>query len=328
MAPSPAAGRPHVVIVGAGFAGLWAARALRNAHADITVVDRQNHHLFQPLLYQVATAALSPAHVAAPIRKVLSRQRNCRVVMAQVESIDAPARRVHLAHAAPLAFDYLIVATGVTHSYFGHDAWARHAPGLKDIDDALEIRRRFLLAFERAEVEPDADRRRAELTFVIVGAGPTGVELAGAIAEISRTSIPRDFRRIDTRSTRVILVEAEDRVLSSFPDTLARRAQRDLEHLGVQVWTGRRVTAIDERGVAIGPERLESRNVFWAAGIRASSLASSLGESAGAQTDRAGRVLVDKDLSVPGHPRVFVAGDLASLPDPATGQPVPGVAPA
>lgn len=317
---------PTIVILGGGFAGLWAARSLRRTPADVVLIDRQNHHLFQPLLYQVATAALSPAHIAAPIRKVLSRQRNARVVMGEVSAVDAAAGTVTVGSMTPMRFDYLIVATGVTHSYFGHDGWATHAPGLKSIDDALEIRRRFLLAFEGAEVQPDADTRRAELTFVVVGGGPTGVELAGAMAEIARTSIPRDFRSIDTRTARVILIEAQGRVLSSFPEDLSRRAQRDLENLGVQVWLNTRVTSIDERGVTIGAERLEARNVFWAAGVRASPLGGMLAASSGAPTDSAGRVRVEKDLSIAGYPRVFVAGDLAALQDPATGEPVPGVA--
>lgn len=322
----PPSQHPTVVVIGGGFAGLWAARALRRSAASVVLIDRQNHHLFQPLLYQVATAALSPAHIAAPIRKVLSRQKNARVMLGEVTAIDAGARTVTVAGHPPLLYDHLIVATGVTHSYFGHDAWARAAPGLKSIDDALEIRRRFLLAFEHAELQADADKRRAELTFVVVGGGPTGVELAGAMAEISRTSIPRDFRSIDTRTARVILVEAQGRLLSTFPEDLSQRAQRDLENLGVQVWLNTRVTNLDERGVSIGAERLEASNVFWAAGVKASGLGASVATSAGAEIDRAGRVKVNKDLSVGTHPEIFVVGDLAALTEPATGEPVPGVA--
>lgn len=314
------------MILGGGFAGLWAARGLRRAAVDVVVIDRQNHHLFQPLLYQVATAALSPAHIAAPIRKVLSRQKNARVMLGEVVGIDAGARTVSIAGQQPVAYDYLIVATGVTHSYFGNEAWARHAPGLKSVDDALEIRRRFLLAFERAELQGDPEKRRAELTFVVVGGGPTGVELAGAMAEISRMSIPRDFRSIDTRTARVILVEAQARLLMAYPEDLSQRAQRDLERLGVQVWLNTRVTGVDERGVSTGAERLEAQNVFWAAGMKASPLGAMVAESTGAAMDRAGRVMVREDLSVAGYPSVFVAGDLASLMDAKTGEPVPGVA--
>lgn len=314
---------PRVVIIGGGFAGLYAARALAHAPARVTVVDRHNHHLFQPLLYQVATASLNPADIAAPIRQILRAQRNTDVVLAEVTGIDTAARRVRLLD-AELQYDYLIVASGATHSYFGNDAWEAHAPGLKTAADALEIREKFLLSFEAAEREPDAARRRAILTFVVIGGGPTGVELAGAMAEIARRAIPREFRRIDTTSARIILVEAADRLLTAFPPHLSRRAKADLEHLGVEVWVNTRVTGIDGLGVTLGADRLATHNVFWAAGVKASPLGAMLGTP----TDRAGRVHVTPDLAIPGHPEVFVAGDLAAITDTRTGQPVPGVAPA
>lgn len=315
--------RPHVVIIGGGFAGLYAARELRRSTVRVTLIDRSNHHLFQPLLYQVATASLSPADIAAPIRHILSGQRNAEVLLAEAIGIDAPGRRVILSD-GEVRFDYLILATGATHSYFGRDEWASFAPGLKSIDDALEIRRRFLTAFERAERETDPVQRRAALTFVVIGAGPTGVELAGAMAEIARRAIPRDFRRIDTTTARVILLEGRERVLPGFDAGLSRRARADLERLGVEVWLNTRVTGLAPGVVEIGPERIAARNIIWAAGVMASPLARSLG----APLDAAGRVLVNPDLSVPGHPSVFVAGDLAAIIDPRTNEPVPGIAPA
>ncbi|CAG1006220.1 NADH dehydrogenase [Phycisphaerales bacterium] len=318
--------QPQVVIVGGGFGGLNAARALAHAPLQITLVDRRNHHVFQPLLYQVATAALSPAQIAAPIRKILRHQKNVEVVLAEATGVDL-ARRVLIVDALPyreIRYDYLILAAGATHSYFGRDDWATNAPGLKSIEDALEIRRRFLLAYEAAEREPDPQRRRALLTFVVVGAGPTGVELAGAISEISRTVIRRDFRRIDTSETRVILVEALDRVLpGGFPPEISARALRDLTELGVEVLLGSRVTSIDPKGVNVGDRRIDSHNVFWAAGVRASPLGAMLG----APVDAAGRVIVEPDLSIPGHPDVFVIGDLARVIDPATKCQVPGMCP-
>ncbi|MCW5764852.1 MAG: NAD(P)/FAD-dependent oxidoreductase [Phycisphaeraceae bacterium] len=320
--------RPRVVIVGGGFGGLHAARALRRAACDVVVVDRRNHHLFQPLLYQVATASLSPAQIAAPIRKVLSRQRNVEVLLAEAESVDAERRVLHLRDGR-VPYDYLVLAPGVTHSYFGRDDWAARAPGLKTIEDATEIRRRFLLAFEAAEREADEPARRAVLTFVVVGAGPTGVEMAGAVAEIARRGLVRDFRRIDTSSARVVLVEHGDRVLGSFPPDLSARARRDLERLGVTVITGAKVTAIDASGVEYTPAgappvRLEAGNILWAAGVRGLPLCASLG----APLDRAGRVLVNPDLSVPGRPEVFVIGDAASISDARSARQVPGVCPA
>ena len=311
-----------MVILGGGFGGLAAARALGRASVRITLLDRRNHHVFQPLLYQVATAGLSPAEIASPIRRILRRQRNTQVLLAEAAGVDLPARRVVLADGSRLAYDTLIVATGVTHSYFGRDEWAVHAPGLKTLDDALDIRRRVLLAYEQAEREEDADRRRQWMTFVVVGGGPTGVEMAGALAEIARHSLAGDFRRIDPRSARVILVEAGPRVLPSYPSTLSVKAALQLERLGVQVWTGAPVTALDEAGVQLGPDRLASRTVIWAAGVQAPSL----GRTLGAPLDRAGRVRVEPDLTLPGHPEVYVIGDLAVLE--ADGRPVPGVAPA
>jgi len=314
---------PHVVIVGGGFAGLYAARALRRAPVRVTLVDRTNHHLFQPLLYQVATAALSPAEIAAPIRHVLARQRNTEVILAEVTAIKLARRMVQLRD-GELSYDYLIVAAGAENWYFGKDDWSRFAPGLKTIPDALEIRERFLLAFERAERETDPQRRREELTFVVIGGGPTGVELAGAMAEIARRAIPRDFRRIDTTTARIILIEAADRILPAFPPELSRKAREDLEHLGVDVWLNTRVTGIDGSGVTLGGDRIATRNVFWGAGVRASPLAASLG----VELTRDGRVPVQPDLSVTGHPEVFVVGDMARIADKKTGKDVPGVAPA
>jgi len=311
----------EVVILGGGFGGLATARTLRAAPVRVTLIDRQNHHLFQPLLYQVATAGLSPAEIASPIRRILSRQRNALVVLAEAVAIDTARRRVVLRD-GEIAYDGLIIATGVTHSYFGRREWAAHAPGLKTLEDALDVRRRMLLAFEEAEREADAERRRQWLTFVVVGGGPTGVEMAGALAEVSRHSLARDFRRIDPRSARVILVEAGPRVLPSYPEPLSDKAARQLETLGVQVWTDGAVTAVDPEGVQIGGDRLAARTVIWAAGVEASPLARSLG----APLDGAGRVRVEADLSVPGHPEVFVIGDLARIEQ--DGAPVPGVAPA
>jgi NADH dehydrogenase len=313
--------RSRVVIIGGGFGGLYAARALRRAPVDVTLVDRRNHHLFQPLLYQVASAALNPSDIAYPIRAALRRQRNARVLLAEAESIDVD-RRIGTLDDGELEYDYLIVATGATHAYFGHDEWAEHAPGLKSIEDALEIRRRVLLAYEAAERETDTALRREWLTFVVVGAGPTGVELAGALAEIARHSLAKDFRSIDPADACVILLEGGDRVLPPYVPKLSAKAQRQLEKLGVEVRTKSLVTGIDDRGVDIGGDRIGARTVLWAAGVAASPLARSLG----APLDRAGRVEVEADLSVPGHPEVFVIGDLAAAGAPDAR--VPGVAPA
>ncbi|HSJ09984.1 MAG TPA: NAD(P)/FAD-dependent oxidoreductase [Longimicrobiales bacterium] len=314
-------GEPHVVIVGGGFGGLNAARTLKKAPVRVTVMDRRNFHLFQPLLYQVATASLSPADIASPIRTVLRRQRNAQVWMADVSDVDVAAREIQLKDGTKTHYDYLVLATGATHSYFGHDEWAAHAPGLKTVDDATEMRRRFLLAFESAEREADVEARRRLLTFVIVGAGPTGVELAGAMAEIARQVMPQDFRAIDTTTTRILLMEGLDRVLPTYPPDLSEKARRQLERLGVEVRTGTLVTDIGDGYVCVGDERIGVENVFWAAGVSASKL----GRRLGVETDRAGRVAVEPDCSVPGHPEVFVIGDLASMRNP-DGTPVPGVA--
>ncbi|RPI63384.1 MAG: NAD(P)/FAD-dependent oxidoreductase [Lysobacterales bacterium] len=312
--------RARIVIVGAGFGGLFAAQALARAAADVTIVDRHNYHLFQPLLYQVATAGLPPSDVAWPIRAVLRRQRNATVLLGEVTGIDS-ARRVVEVGRRSLPFDYLVVATGSTHSYFGHDDWRPHAPGLKSIDDATTIRRRILRAFEAAEMETDVARRDRLLRFIIVGAGPTGVELAGTIAELARFTLAADFRHIDPRSAKIVLVEAGPRVLSAFKEPQSNYALRSLAKLGVEVRLSSAVTACDETGVSIGAERLESATVIWAAGVAASAA----GRWLGAPTDRAGRVLVQPDLST--GENVFVIGDAASL-TLRDGRRVPGVAPA
>jgi len=314
---------PHLVIIGGGFAGLTAARALARAPLRITLIDRRNHHLFQPLLYQVATAGLSSPDIAAPLRHILRHQANVSVRLGEVAAIDKTQHHVHLSDGSTLAYDRLLVAVGATHAYFGNDAWAAHAPGLKTLDDALLLRRKLLLAFERAELEPDPARRAAWLSFVVVGAGPTGVELAGALAEIARHTLKNQFRQIDPASARVSLIEAGPQVLSSFPARLSDKARQQLERLGVQVLTGVAVSAIDGQGVQLGNQHLAARTVIWAAGVAASPL----GRSLDTPLDRAGRVMVAPDLSVPGHPEIFVAGDLAAVPQ-ADGRPVPGVAPA
>jgi NADH dehydrogenase len=314
--------RPHVVIVGAGFGGLSAATALARAPVDVTVIDRQNHHCFQPLLYQVATAALSPAEIAWPIRAILRHQRNATVLMAEVTGIDTANRQVQTTSAA-IPYDQLVVATGATHSYFGHDDWAQFAPGLKRIEDATRIRRSILLAFERAELTNDEAERSRLLTFVIIGAGATGVEMAGAIAEIARYTIAMDFRRIDPRTAQIILIEAGPRVLPALSDDLSKYASESLIKMGVDVRTDTRVTGCDERGVDLANGRIDAGTIIWAAGVVASPAARWLN----AEHDRAGRVLVKNDLSVPGHPNVFVIGDSATVND-ESGKPVPGVAPA
>ncbi|HXH07118.1 MAG TPA: NAD(P)/FAD-dependent oxidoreductase [Vicinamibacterales bacterium] len=312
--------RPQVVIVGGGFGGLTAARALRDAPVDVIVVDRRNYHLFQPLLYQVATAGLSPGDIASPIRWILRRQANARVRLAEVTAIDADRREVVL-QGGRLAYDYLIVATGAAYSYFGHDDWQERAPGLKTLEDALDIRRRVLFAFERAEHEADPAVVRRLLTFAIVGGGPTGVELAGALAELARHTLRTDFRRIDPRAARIVLLEAGPDVLPAFPPRLRQSARRALERLGVEVRTGAAVKAVTGEGVVVDGERLDAATVLWAAGVAASPL----GRSLGAPLDRAGRVLVRPDLTVPGRPEIFVIGDLAAFVQ--DGRPLPGVAP-
>jgi NADH dehydrogenase len=314
--------RPHIVVVGAGFGGLFAAQALARTPAEVTIVDRHNYHLFQPLLYQVATAGLPPSDVAWPIRSILRRQRNATVLLGEVTGVDR-ARRAVLIGDRELPFDYLVVATGSTHSYFGHDDWRPFAPGLKSIDDATAIRRRVLHAFEAAEMERDAAKRAELLRFVIVGAGPTGVELAGTIAELARFTLAADFRRIDPRSARVVLVEAGPRVLAAFAEPQSTYARRALEKLGVEVRVGAAVTGCDSGGVWLGTERMAAATVIWAAGVAASPAGAWLA----APVDRAGRVLVAPDLSIPGDPAVFVIGDAASVAA-ADGGRVPGVAPA
>jgi NADH dehydrogenase len=312
--------QPHVVIIGGGFGGLYAARAMRRAPVRVTLLDRRNHHVFQPLLYQVAMAALSPGDIASAIRWILRRQQNVEVLLAEVRAID-PAKRVLQLADGEMSYDYLIVAAGATHAYFGHDEWQAFAPALKTLEDALHIRRNVLLAFERAEREEDPDERRRLLTFVVIGGGPTGVEMAGAIAEIAGQSLGRDFRHIDPRSARVILLEAGPTVLSAFPESLRNYARADLERLGVKVRTGSPVTNVAKGRVEVGKEIIEAETVIWAAGVAASPLGATLG----VPLDRAGRVLVEPDLTIPGYRNVFVIGDLASLKD-ETGQQLPGVA--
>jgi NADH dehydrogenase len=318
---------PRVVIVGGGFGGLAAARALARlgTRVEVLLIDKHNHHLFQPLLYQVATAALSPGNIAAPIRKILSRQRNCQVIMGEATDVDLAASTMTVS-GQKLAFDYLVLAAGARTNYFGRDHWARYAPGLKNIEEAIDVRCRFLLAFEQAELEADPEARRAALTFAIVGAGPTGVEMAGAMAEISRHTLRRDFRRIDTHTVRVILIDATDRVLAGFDPALSARAQRDLESMGVEIRLRTLVVDVDERGLTVEHadkrERIDANNVIWAAGVKAVALGARLGT----ENDRQGRVIVGPDLSVPGRPKIFVVGDLALAIDARSGKPVPGVA--
>lgn len=307
--------------MGGGFGGLEAARALAGAPVDVTVVDRRNHHLFQPLLYQVATASLDPSEIAGPLRRILRDQRNATVLLANAAGVDPERRRVILTD-GELAYDYLVLAAGATHSYFGHDEWAAYAPGLKSLEDALEIRRRMLIAFEAAEREPPGAERERWLSFVIVGGGPTGVELAGALAEIARRTLPQDFRHVDPGSARVFLIEGASRILPTLGEKLSSKATAQLSKLGVRVRTDAEVTGIDDQGVRVGSELIGARSVFWAAGVTASPVARSLG----APLDRAGRVLVAPDLSVPGREEILVIGDLASIQQ--NKKPVPGVAPA
>ena len=311
---------PHVVIIGGGFGGLSAAKALRKAPVRITVIDRHNHHLFQPLLYQVATATLSPGDIASPIRWILRKQRNTRVLLGDVRAIDLNARRITLEDGAVIGYDYLIVATGTSHTYFGHDEWARYAPGLKTLEDALAMRRRILVAFELAEREADPARQQRLLTFVLVGGGPTGVELAGTLAEIAHQT--RDeFRNIDTRATRIVVVEAGPTILATFAPTLRDAARRSLERLRVEIRENTRVTGVDDNGVLFGSERLDAGTVLWTAGVAASPVT----ETLDVPRDRAGRVIVERDLSIPGHPQAFVIGDAAAFLD-AEGHQLPGVA--
>ena len=333
---------PRILIIGGGFGGLEAAKVLAGQAVDVTLVDKTNHHLFQPLLYQVATAGLSAPAIAAPIRNILRKQANLTTLLGDVTHIDTSLRQVQLRDGSTLGYDHLIVAAGATHSYFGHDDWAPHAPGLKTLEDAFEIRRRVLLAFESAEKENDPARRAAWLTFVVIGAGPTGVEMAGTLAEIARHTLPGEFRRIDPSSAQILLVEAGPRVLQAMPPTLSERARQQLEKLGVQVRLGASVTAIDADGLMLkkassaegadaSSSRINSKCVIWAAGVAASPLGRLLATAAGAETDRAGRVKVLPDLALPGHPAISVVGDLASAQSHTQGKEptaVPGVSPA
>ncbi|MQA90731.1 MAG: NAD(P)/FAD-dependent oxidoreductase [Gemmatimonas sp.] len=313
---------PRVVIVGGGFGGLNAAKALRGVRAQIVIIDKQNYHLFQPLLYQAATAALSPGEIASPIRSILRRQRNVEVALGRVDRVRKSEQEVELADGARIGYDYLVLASGAVDQYFGHDEWTDLAPGLKNIDDATEIRRRFLLAFEAAEREDDEQERRALLTTVVIGGGPTGVELAGAMAEMARHSFIRDFRRIDPTTARIILVEGVDRILPTYSPKLSARAEEALRKRGVEVRTGRLVTRIEDDAVYLDDERIETRNVVWSAGVAASSL----GRDLEVPLDKMQRVFVEPDLSVPGSPEIFVIGDLANAPG-KNGEPLPGLAP-
>src|SRR5437016_8457461 len=313
--------KPRVIIVGSGFGGLEAAKKLACENVHVTVIDRTNYHLFQPLLYQVATAALSPADIAAPVRAVLSKCRNVEVILAEVESVDVDAKKVKTGD-LEIDYDYLILATGARHSYFGHNEWENLAPGLKSLEDAIELRRRILLAFEYAEKTTDEAARKAALNFVIIGGGPTGVEMAGAIAEISRYTLSKDFRHIDPSQARVILIEGGPRLLGAYPEDLSESARKQLMDLGVEVRTSTRATNLNEAGVQVGEEFIPCRVKIWAAG----NTASFVGKTLGAPVDRVGRVIVNDDLTVPGHPEVQVIGDLANFPH-QTGQPLPGIAP-
>jgi NADH dehydrogenase len=313
--------RPHAVIVGAGFGGLEVAKKLAGEDVRVTVIDRTNHHLFQPLLYQVATAALSPADIAAPVRAVLSKCKNVEVMLAEVQSVDVDGKKVKMTD-GEVGYDFLVLATGARHSYFGHPEWERLAPGLKSLEDAIEIRRRILMAFEYAERIRDEALRKAAMTFVIIGGGPTGVEMAGAIAEIARYTLARDFRHIDPSTARVILIEGEQRVLAAFPEDLSASALKQLIDLGVEVRTGVRATNLTDTGLEVGGEFIPCRVKIWAAGNNASFV----GQSLGVAVDRVGRVIVNNDLTIPGHPDVQVIGDLADFSH-QTGQPLPGVSP-
>jgi NADH:ubiquinone reductase (H+-translocating) len=312
---------PQVIIIGGGFAGLAAAKRLRKVQCEVTIIDRHNHHVFQPLLYQVATAGLSPGDIASPIRWILRKQQRVRVLLATVEAIDSTNRQIRLDGGDTLKYDYLIVAAGATHSYFGHDEWSAAAPGLKTLDDALAIRRRLLLAFEEAEREPNPVYQRRLLTFVLIGGGPTGVEMAGALGEIARQALKSEFDAVDPAIARIILIEAGPSILPSFPPDLRASAKRALLRLGIDVREGHAVTNVEEGAVWVGDERIEAHTILWAAGVAAAPLSRDLGPS----LDRAGRVIVDVDLAAPGHPGVFIAGDLATFSH-QTGKPLPGVA--
>ncbi|MBC8132544.1 MAG: NAD(P)/FAD-dependent oxidoreductase [Deltaproteobacteria bacterium] len=315
--------RKHVVVIGGGFGGMAVSQSLARAPVRVTLIDRSNHHLFQPLLYQVAMAGLTPGEIAVPIRSVLRHQENARVLLAEVTQVDLEARRVHMREASPIEYDFLVLAPGAVNSYFGHDDWPRFAPGLKDLDDAIEIRRRVLLAFEAAERETDPLVQRGHLTFVVIGGGPTGVELAGAIAELATFVLSRDFRAIHPDQTRVLLIEGGERVLSSFAPETSASAEATLRKMGIEVRTGVRVTEIDEKGVCLGTERIESSTVLWAAGVRASPLLATLG----LETDRGGHLRVESDCSVAGHPEVFCVGDAATFVPEGASTSLPGISP-
>jgi NADH:ubiquinone reductase (H+-translocating) len=329
--PDPAPARRHrVLVVGGGFGGLYAAKGLsKDPRVDLTIVDRRNFHLFQPLLYQVATGALSPGEIAQPLRSIFRKRPNTTVLLGEAVGLDPDAREVAMSDGGPIPYDTLVVAAGAHFSYFGNDDWARHAPGLKSLDDALEVRRRILIAFEAAEREHDPERRREWMTFVVVGGGPTGVELAGALGEIANDTLKRDFRSIDPSQTRIVLVEAMDRILPPYPPDRSASAKRQLEKLGVEVRTGTKVVHIDDRCVRVaigdGEERWPARTVLWAAGVQVSSFVSAVAKATGAEQDRAGRILVAPDLTIPGHPEIFVVGDAAVQPW-KEGRPTPGVA--
>ena len=312
---------PRIVIIGGGFGGLHAAQGLAKTMAKVTLYDRRNYHLFQPLLYQVATAELEPNNIAFPIRKILNKQNNCDVALGEVSSIDLNGKKITV-NGGEVSYDYLVMATGARQSYFGHDEYRGCAPGLKSVDDALEIRRRVLLAFEEAEWEKDDAARQSKLTFVIVGGGPTGMELAGAIMELASKTLPSDFHNIDTRCARVILIQGADRLVPGMPEDLAKRAQRVLEKSGVEIRLNTLVTEVTEAGVAIGEERIAAENIFWAAGVQGQAISETLGVT----LDRANRVMVGSDMALPDHPEVFVIGDAAAATDAATGDPIPGVA--
>jgi NADH dehydrogenase len=314
---------PQVVIVGGGFGGLCAAKELAGKGVRVMLIDRTNHHLFQPLLYQVATAGLSPADIAQPIRHILKDARNIEIILGEVARIDVDARQARTSDNLSYAYDYLILAAGARHSYFGHDEWEGFAPGLKSLEDAVELRRRILSAFEEAEKSDSEEDRRAALTFTVVGAGPTGVEMAGAIAELARRTLSKDFRRIDSRAARILLLDGAPRILPTFPEDLSRSAVAQLESLGVEVRTRTVVKDVNNRGVTVNGELVASRTVVWAAG----NTAAPIGKSLGAETDRAGRIIVNEDLSVPGYPEIFAIGDMTCFKD-QTGQPLPGVSPA
>lgn len=322
---------PHVVIVGGGFGGLYAAQALRNAQVKVTLIDRRNFHLFQPLLYQVATGSLSPADISSPLRAILNHSKNTQILLGEVKDIDAEKQKVFLATGDEIAYDYLIVATGVSHHYFGKDEWATKAPGLKTVEDAIEMRRRIFLAFEAAEKENDPEKRRAWLNFVVVGGGPTGVELAGALAELAHYTLKNDFATIDTTEAQILLIEGVDRVLPPYPQDLSEKAKKSLEELGVTVKTRTMVTNIEDGIVTVKcedkEEKIETKTVLWAAGVKASAMGQAIAKATGSELDRVGRVVVEPDLSVKGFANIFVIGDLANFSHQGDGKPIPGVAP-